>query len=387
MALHGRKIKVGVSIHTKENATIWNNGINQNIAFLVMLLRQSPLVESVFLINGGKEKILPGALRFDLIDTPIVQPWEITHDVDLVIEMGALLETKWLRRIHAIGVKIVTFQVGHTFAINGETIIFNKEGGLTFEEPHLRHELWTLSQYSRSCAPMLRTLTRRPVIEMPHLWSPCFLDAQIAQLAEAGHQFGFDPARDTKKSGGWRVGIFEPNISVVKNCFLPMLACETAYRINPESINAMMIMNSFHMKEHATFKNFAIHLDLTRDHKASYESRQIFADCMTLNKLDAIVSHQWENEQNYLYYDALHGGYPLVHNSPFMEKAGMGFYYPAFEAARGGERLVEGWGKESGFWEDYRRRAQDFLATLSPDHPENIRAFTERITHVMQAPQ
>ena len=380
-----KKLRVGISILAKENASIWNNGINQNIAFLVMLLRQSPLVEKVFLISAGKENSLPGTMRFDLVDVPIVQPGEVTHDVDLVIEMGSLIDTKWLRRVHALGVKIVTFQVGHTYTINGEAVVFNKEGGLTFEEPHLRDEVWVLPKSSKTCAPILRTLTRRPVLEMPHLWSPCFLDAQIAQLAEAGHQFGFDPSRDTKKSGGWRVGIFEPNISVVKSCFLPMLACETAYRKKSESIAAMMIINSFHMKEHPTFKHFAIHLDLTRDGKASYENRQIFADCMTLNKLDAIVSHQWENEQNYLYYDALHGGYPLVHNSSFMEKAGMGFYYPGFEAGRGGERLVEAWEKDPAYWEDYRRRSRDFLSTLAPDHPENIRRFTERIARVMEA--
>jgi len=387
MPATAKKLRVGISIVAKENASIWNNGINQNIAFLVMLLRQSPLVEKVFLINAGKETSLPGTMRFDLIDVPIVQPGEVTHDIDLVIEMGSLIETKWLRRVHALGVKIVTFQVGHTYTINGEAVVFNKEGGLTFEEPHLRDEVWILPKSSKTCAPMLRTLTRRPVLEMPHLWSPCFLEAQISQLAETGHQFGFDPARDAKKTGGWRVGIFEPNISVVKSCFLPMLACEAAYREQPESVAAMMIINSFHMKEHPTFKHFAIHLDLTRDGRASYENRLIFADCMTLNKLDAVISHQWENEQNYLYYDALHGGYPLVHNSPFMERAGMGFYYPGFEAARGGARLVEAWEKDPRYWEDYRRRSRGFLATLAPDHHENIRRFTERIARVMEAPR
>ena len=330
MSVTAKKLRVGISILAKENASIWNNGINQNIAFLVMLLRQSPLVEKVFLINTGKETSLPGTMRFDLIDVPIVQPGEVTHDVDLVIEMGSLIDTKWLRRVHALGVKIVTFQVGHTYAVNGETIVFNKEGGLTFEEPHLRHELWTLSQYSRSCAPMLRTLTRRPVLEMPHIWSPCFLEERIHELQVGGKEFGFHPKTAAHKERGWRIGIFEPNISVVKNCFVPMILCEQAYRIDHAAVETMMVFNSLHMKEHLTFKNFALNLSLIKDQKAWFEGRHIFADCMTHNKLDAIVSYQWENEQNYLYYDALHGGYPLVHNSPFMEKAGMGFYYPGF---------------------------------------------------------
>ena len=39
-----------------------------------------------------------------------------------------------------------------------------------------------------------------------------------------------------------------------------------------------MVMNTVQMKEHPTFNRFAINLDLTRDHKASYEPRVAFVE-------------------------------------------------------------------------------------------------------------
>lgn len=377
-----RKLTVGVSILPKPGTTIWNNGINQNVAFLLDLLANSPEVGRVFLIDGGKGEAPAGELAFQDRLYPLRTPDELTHEIDLVIEMGTLLDTKWLRHVHAIGVKIVTFQVGHTYANNGEAIVFGRTNGITFEDPHLRDEIWVLPKSSATDIPMLGTLTRRPVMEVPHIWSPRFQTGFLAGM-EGGDRFGFDPALRARRKGGWRVGIFEPNISVVKNSFQAMLVCEASYRANKESVGTMMVFNSLHMKEHATFKHFALNLDLTRDQKAWYEGRHVFSESMVRHDLDAVVSHHWENGQNYLYYDALHGGYPLIHNSTFLRDAGMGFYYPDFEAIEGGRMFLDAWEKDPGYWQDYRRKAAAYLETLSPEHPANISAFGERIRSVM----
>src|SRR5438445_3926149 len=181
----------------------------------------------------------------------------------------------------------------------------------------------------KTSGPMLRTLGRVAVEVVPHIWSPMFIDQHAAELAKRGVRFGFEHRDRRSLEPGWRIGIFEPNISVVKNCFIPMLVCDSAYRQRRDSVALMLVMNTFHMKAHPTFNSFASHLDLTRDSKASYEPRQAFAECMLANALDAVVAHQWECGLNYAYYDALYGGYPLVHNSDFLRDDGVGLYYPA----------------------------------------------------------
>jgi hypothetical protein len=138
-------------------------------------------------------------------------------------------------------------------------------------------------------------------------------------------------------------------------------------------------MNTFHMKEHLTFNRFASNLDLTRDSRASYEPRVIFAEAMTGMSIDAVVAHQWECGLNYAYYDALDGGYPLIHNSEFLKASGVGLYYPHFSAKAGGEALLEAWRKPVDYWQDYARKASAYLKKLSPLARPNLQAFADRL--------
>ena len=164
-----------------------------------------------------------------------------------------------------------------------------------------------------------------------------------------------------------------------------MLVCEQAYRLCPDAVQMMWVMNSFHMKEHQTFLQFALHLDLTKQHRANYEPRVLFTTVMAEHGFHAVVAHHWECGLNYAYYDALYGGYPLIHNSEFLRDAGVGIYYHGFSAREGGQKLVEAWRQPAEYWQDYRRKASDYLATLHPENPENIRIFTERLLHVANA--
>jgi hypothetical protein len=106
---------------------------------------------------------------------------------------------------------------------------------------------------------------------------------------------------------------------------------------------------------------------------------------MAGNSMDAVVAHHWEWGQNYAYYDALYGGYPLIHNSEYLLKDGVGIYYPEFSATKGGDALIEAWNQPPEYWQDYKNKADKFLKMLHPEHPENIRIFTERLLHVANA--
>jgi hypothetical protein len=377
------KINVGISIFANESSNIWSNGINQNVALLGMLLRKSPAIGKVWFLNGGSIERLPPAMEFEGIDVPFVNPQEVTHEIDVVVEMGAILPVEWMRRIHARGARTVCFGVGHNFSHVAESAVFSgKDGGIHLSDPELRVETWGLPQHAKTCSPMMRTLTKRPVLDMPHLWSPYFLDKAIRAKESEGKKFGFKPSNRARQRDPWKAAIFEPNIAVGKNCFIPMMVCEEAYRLKRRCLDHMMVMDSEKMKEHETFLRFALNLELTRDNKASYEPRLQFAAAMVDHKRDVVVTHHWEWGQNYLYYDALHGGYPLIHNSEFLQKAGVGIYYPGFSAREGGGKLAEAWEQTPEYWQDYQQKAKDYLATLHPEHPENIRIFTERLLHV-----
>ncbi|MBD3787004.1 MAG: DUF2827 family protein, partial [Sphingomonadales bacterium] len=169
-------------------------------------------------------------------------------------------------------------------------------------------EVWLLPK-DRLSIPMMRTLYRCPVHEVPYIWHPGFVEQRIAALAEHRVRFGYEANR--VQGEGLRVAIFEPNISVVKACNVPMLICDEAYRIDKRSVKAMNVLNALHVKDHPTMLHFAGSLDLMRERRACFLGRHDVVGFMG-QQADAVVAHQWGNDQNYSYLDALYGDYPLI---------------------------------------------------------------------------
>ncbi|EJO58118.1 DUF2827 domain-containing protein [Burkholderia multivorans] len=361
---------VGISLFARDGQAIWENGIHQNIAFLAMMLKRSDRVGPVYFLNGGDAKALPAGLDLDGLDVPLVNPADVTHDIDVVIEMGAQLPVEWLRHVKALGAKLVACYVGHTYSGLAETPIFDKPSSHIFNGTQF-DEVWVLEKSQKIDVPLLRTLTRAPVHTIPHLWSPYFLDRRIAALAAEGATFGYRPGRRP-----WRLATLEPNISVVKTCHYPMLVCDELYRARPDAVQHLFVVNSMHMKEHPTFVHFANSLDLVRQHNATFEPRLDLPGFMARHA-DAVVSHHWENAQNYLYYDVLYGGYPLLHNSPLLGDAG--YYYPDFDSATGGRVLLDAWLHHDERLDDYRAKADRLLRAVSIDNPANLDAFVTRL--------
>jgi len=382
-----KKLNVGISLFVRKDANVWNNGINQNIGLLALLLSKSEGIGKVFFLNGGDTAEMPPALGFQGFDVPLVWPRDVTDELDVVIEMGAILPIEWMRHAHACGVRFCCFGVGHNYNAVAEALVAGKEAGIHLTDPALRVETWGLAQHHKTAAPMMETLTRKPMVDMPHLWSPFFLDRAIQEQRKMGHKFGFRPhtvGRTSRK--GWRPAIFEPNVAVGKNCFIPLLACEHAYRTESPCVEHMMVMGCDQkMKDHQTFLRFALNLDLTQHKRASFEPRVIFTAVMGQHRMNCVVTHHIEWGQNYLYYDALYGGYPLFHNSEYLRDAGVGIYYEGFSAKAAGNAMIEAWGYGKDYWDDYRQKAKDYLWSLHPENPENIRIFTERLLHVSNA--
>jgi hypothetical protein len=96
---------------------------------------------------------------------------------------------------------------------------------------------------------------------------------------------------------------------------------------------------------------------------------------------DAVVSHQWQNDQNYSYLDALYGNYPLVHNSPWLRDAG--YYYPDFDIGAGTDQLLQAVRGHDAQLDDYRARSQRMLDAIDPLHQANIDGYAQRLLHLV----
>jgi hypothetical protein len=366
-----RKLRVGVSIFVRKGSqSIWENGIYQNCIFLVMLLMRSPLVEATYLVAGGGDGAPADAKNF-LADSPvpIIDMSEAASTLDVMIEMSAQLGREWVVAFRERGGKIVSMRVGNDYVIDVERMVFDKPNGLLISgAPY--HEVWTLAEYEKTCLPYFQSTFRSPVRVMPHLWSPFTLEREAAKLPEGIH-FGYRPGRPR-----WRAGIFEPNICMVKTSFIPLLICEAAHRTNPDMLERVWAYNTFHLREHPGFNGFAHSLDIVKHGLASFEGRFPFCQVVAAD-VDVVVTHQWENAQNYVYYEALYGGYPLIHNSHLIGDCG--YRYEGFDCEEGGLALQRAYAEHDANLDAYQRNARAFLARLDPESEANVKIYSDAI--------
>jgi hypothetical protein len=361
-------MRIGISVITRAGQNIWENGLGQNVVFLARLFQQLPFVGSVVLIDVGDQQVMPAQVDLNALGLRLMRAHEATDEVDVIIEMAGALDPQWLALQRARGKKVVYYCAGQPYAALIEPSVFDKPGH--FSRPDRCDEIWLLPEY-QAFASFQRVLHRCPVRVVPYLWHPQFLQQRIAEVAQLGYRFGWQAG---VQRAGLRVAIFEPNVSVAKTSSMSMLACDEAYRADPGSVAMMNVLNTLHLKDHPTMLYFANQLDLVQQHKALFLGRHDIVGFM-VQHADAVVSHQWTNDQNYSYLDALYGDYPLVHNSPWLQGFGVGYYYPGFEAAEGGRQLRIAASEHDARLDDYRQRTRQVFDAVDPFNAANVEHY------------
>lgn len=364
-------MRIGISIMTGGTQNVWNNGLVQNIYHLATLMEAIPFVERVFLLNCGAVNEHPPGTDEIGKNIPLIPLNEASDHIDVVIEQGGAIDPEWSRRFRARGGKVVLHICGQPYASLIEPTVFNRQG--FFVDPERFDEVWLLAK-DVVFAGMIGTIHRCPVYEVPYLWSPRFLDRTIMRDASGAPTFGYRPGSLAR--GSVRPAIFEPNISPFKMGLIPMLICDTIERRNPGLIGRVNLMNSLMMSEQRGFVAFMQNLDLYRAGKVEIANRDYFAHVMGRGA-NLVVSHQITWSQNYLYLDALHGGYPLVHNSPFFRD--FGYYYEGSDVEAGAAALSRAVTDHDRNLDAYRRNGMVAIEYLSPTRRANIDNYARRL--------
>lgn len=360
-----RAYTIGITIFAGADGDLglYENGLRQNAVFLFNLFRASPNCRRVWLLNHGDGDVaaVPAGLPFGAAD--VVRTSQVLNELDFVIVIGAAMDPPTAAALRERGCRIIGYKGGNGIVISMEAIIAQpprSDAERYFDRSHY-DALWMTPQHLHTYRSYCETLYRCPVVEVPQVWQPLFLDLRRESLAQP---FGYRPGGARK-----RVGILDPNITVMKTSHMPMLACEAAYRQAPELFGAVYVTNAIQFMQNEHFNSLATRLRMFRDKVATVEPRFVTADFLA-HHADAVVTHHWENGLNYLYYDVLHGGYPLIHNSEFLRE--FGYYYEAFDAEAGGEALVRALREHDAHLESYRVEARRLLDRVDAVSPANV---------------
>ncbi len=356
---------LGITLFVNADGTLglFENGLRQNVLFLYRLFKSAPGCSRVYLLAHGEAEAadIPADLGIDPAD--VVRTLAVADQLDAVIVAGAAMDRETAMRLRDRGCRVIAYKGGNGAVISMEAMVARPPR--SDAERYVDHDdydaIWMTPQHVHTYKGWCETIYRCPVTEVPQLWAPLLIKAARPAVRQ---RFGYQPGRRP-----WRIGVLDPNVTVMKTSHMPMLVCEAAFRRCPQAFQAIYITNGQRHRENAHFASFALSLSAVQARVMTLEPRFVGVEFLA-NHCDAVVTHQWENGLNYLYYEALYGGYPLIHNSNFL--VDQGYAYPDFDAEGGGEALLSAWDHHDQALEDHRSRAAEMLAKLDPEAGHNI---------------
>ncbi len=339
------KTKIGISFSFPKDAMgIFSNGIRQNVIFLYDLLVN--IGYDVYLIIDNADIDKCGETNFwnkgeNKAKYKYVAIGQLIHsNFHIVMQVGRELEMHILEFLQDCGVKTVYYCCGNKYFIEAEQCLFrrqdNADAYFQYNNSTYFHfsQVWLIPQHINSCTHYLKAFYRAPIVNVPFIWSHSILDEYEKELGKTCQYVNRGPNKS--------VAIFEPNLSTIKWCLPGVLVCENTQRSlkNKALLNYVYITNinngSSDGLDTKIFNNMVKSLDIYKAKKLSIESRYNSLFFMSKHS-DIAVSHQMENNLNYLYLDLAWMGWPVVHNANLCSD--VGYYYDGFNYEEGGEKL------------------------------------------------
>lgn len=359
----GYNVGVTISIKSGGDLALFTNGLRQNVWHLYKLFEASKDCANVWMVaERFPEEPITGE-TFGVPLTAFRTLPDVEAELDYLIIIGAAINVSVLKRLRERGCKVILYKGGNGAVISMADIVAKppKPTAETYDDYDCYDQIWVTSQHMHTYAGWCRTIYRCPVIEIPQIWSPLLRD--VLKASET-IKFGFNPPHPD-----WRIGIMDPNNTVMKTSHYPMLVTEAAYREKPEIIESLMVSSARQFAENEHFRRFANLFTLQKDGRLTVEDRYISWVFMA-KYCDAIVTHQWENGLNYLYYEVLSGDYPLIHNSAFLKD--YGYYYEDFNPESGAAALIRAHATHVDNLEASRAMNARLFAQLEPTAKHNI---------------
>lgn len=325
-----KRIGITCQIDADGGFGLFSNGIRQTAVFLYRLFKKNG--HAAFLVTGPSAVPNLQTCRSFGIEPEDLQPMP---EVDVLIVCSRQLwntEHKFYKEDRKT--KIILYK-GSQGGINSMEAVCRISGHHRadhYDDADWYDALWLPSHYGHAYRSWCETVYKCPVLVVPPVWEPLFIPLD----------FGFKiPER-----GEWRLGVMEPNNTVTRTCHMPLMSIRMAL-MSTEEIKEVTVLNAAHLVADPHFDLFMRRLLFKHPDPKVHDqmrpqvhlSNRIVGPVFMAQRCDMLVTHDWENSLNYVYFEALYGGYPLIHVSPYLSNSGVGnfgYHYAQWSAGSGG---------------------------------------------------
>lgn len=374
-----KKQRVGIVIHDK--ASLFSNGIVQNAYFLHQCLEAKGYTCQFLCGEPNPSPFEHDRLSLKQIttDPSIFNP----SDYHTIITVTRRISPEIYKLCNRNKIGVISLVCGNCYVLDQEDFVRGLVGdSITFLGGSRNiDEQWLIPSYHHSLE-YLELVRKKPATLVPHLWSSSILKhftPSMLHKPESDLFFNISKRKNKKIN----IIIMEPNMSTMKTAWMPILACERLHMTHPDLIEHVFVFNF------PSHKNSWEMTDaFTVSPKIRKFSRKSVAEIMWHFNIETecfplFLSHQMLNSLNYIYYELLYYGFPLVHNSPDLD--GCGYMFPENNISKCAEQMFHAYTNHISTLDTYKENSKKYLNRVDPFDVEVQNAFDTRLIASMTA--
>jgi len=373
---------VGILIHDK--APIFSNGIIQNAYFIYKCFEKIGMKCQFLCHEATPQQFELHNLSVQQISlNPVVFDPTIYHTI---ITVTRSINAELYTMLKKNKIAVIGFVCGNNYMMDQENFVRGSPmpGVSSFIGKGSKvDELWVIPSYEHSLE-YLEIIRGKPAFIVPHLWSPEIIQHSMKNIFKADDSpLFYNILHHTNKSK-IEIAILEPNIHFFKTAWLPLIVSEKLNSDEPDLIEQVLLFNN---PEHECSKNMVNNLAVGTKVKL-FKRKSIIEIMLHLNRkgtFPVIISHQVLNSLNYLYYELLYYGFPLVHNSPDLD--GCGYYYPDNDIRECAKQVKYALYNHNKNIDTYREKAKKYLERVDPLHPSVGKIWNQMINDIVSTAQ
>jgi len=368
-----KKLKIGITADFK--TSLFSSGINQNAIYLSMLFNKMGH-DSYLLVASEDSRVseeIKGLGIKNIKTIPVATSASIKWDI--VISLGVAMHRQNYDIYKSVNPKLkyVSYKCGNEFFTKSETIIYDahserhSETTVPIENKVIPDQVWSIPQMENTNIDYYAyTQGTKNVTVVPFVWDPLITES----FQKTRSTSDWTP-RDTR-----RIVVLEPNMSLMKNAIHPIMSV-SAFLDKNERLDKITLGNSTRLGENKDLIKFIRtgHGDLF----SKLEVAPRFPTLHVLENKDMVLSWQMENNLNYLYFDVVWHGYPLVHNANLCPD--LGYYYKANDAEEAADQIKNAFENHTI---EYKQEMRDKIQKYTIKNPNLIKGYKMLIKNLME---
>lgn len=261
------------------------------------------------------------------------------------------------------GTRVISFVCGNVACMNIEAFVSETRSASTI----IGKENPTDCAWLIGCFAFMKgylAVARHTTVQcVPHLWNPCLLEEHARAKGKTTADLVYNPAVHTRPQ--CIIVTLEPNFQFVKTAVIPIMGAEKLHRMHPEYIELVQVYNYPAKSAAADALVGGLTLGSKIRKNKSPNTTDVLLVHNAISYMPIFVSHQIQTEWNYLHYELLYYGYPLVHNSPAFRD--YGYYYEGFDVDACADQIHKALLTHNVGHAETLTKNRAFLASIDPD--------------------